>query len=72
VKNLSTRLHKRKISALLFKLDIRKAFDSVRWNYIADLLQKHGFLSIFRNCIVALLVTSSSRVLLNGVAEHPI
>jgi hypothetical protein len=28
VKNLSTRFHKAKISVLLFKLDIRKAFDS--------------------------------------------
>jgi mannosylglycoprotein endo-beta-mannosidase len=40
VKNYATRLHKNKTPALLFKLDIRKAFDSVRWEYIADLLQK--------------------------------
>ncbi|KAK1668873.1 hypothetical protein QYE76_057032 [Lolium multiflorum] len=43
VKNLATRLHKRKTPALLFKLDIRKAFDSVHWDYIIDLLQKRGF-----------------------------
>ena len=68
VKNLATRLHKSKTPALLFKLDIRKAFDSVRWDYIIDLLQKRGFPSKFRNWIVALLATSSTQVLLNGVA----
>jgi hypothetical protein len=72
VKNLPTRLHKSKTSALLFKLNIRKAFDNVRWDYIVDLLQKRGFPSRFRNWIVALLTTSSSRVLLNGVAGLPI
>jgi hypothetical protein len=72
VKNLATRLHKNKTPALLFKLDIRKAFDNVRWDYIVDLLQKRGFPSRFRNWVVALLFTSSSRILLNGVASPPI
>ncbi|KAK1609661.1 hypothetical protein QYE76_033334 [Lolium multiflorum] len=72
VKNLATRLHKSKTSAILFKLDIRKAFDNVRWDYIVDLLQKRGFPSRFRNWIVSILTTSSSRVLLNGVAGLPI
>lgn len=31
VKGLSQKLHKSKVSALLFKLDIRNAFESVRW-----------------------------------------
>jgi hypothetical protein len=72
VKNLATRLHRNKTPTLLFKLDIRKAFDSVRWEYIIDLLQKRGFPNRFRNWIVALLVTATSRVLLNGVAGVPI
>lgn len=72
VKNLATRLHKSKTPSLLFKLDIRKAFDSVRWDYILDLLQRRGFPSRFRDWIAALLSTSTSRILLNGVAGHPI
>jgi hypothetical protein len=40
VKNLASRFNKSKIPVLLFKLDIRKAFDSVSWAYILDLLQK--------------------------------
>jgi hypothetical protein len=39
VKNLATRFHKRKTPTLHFKLDIRKAFDSVQWKYLVDLLQ---------------------------------
>jgi hypothetical protein len=72
VKNLATRLHKSKTPTLLFKLDIRKAFDNVRWDFLMDLLQKRGFPSRFRNWIIALLTTSSSRILLNGVAGRPI
>uniref|UniRef100_A0A453CXG6 Reverse transcriptase domain-containing protein n=1 Tax=Aegilops tauschii subsp. strangulata TaxID=200361 RepID=A0A453CXG6_AEGTS len=72
VKNLARRLHKSKTPSLLFKLDIRKAFDSVRWEYIIDILQQRGFPSTFRNWITALLCTSSSRVLLNGIPGSPI
>jgi hypothetical protein len=72
VKNLATRYHRNKTPTLLFKLDIRKAFDSVRWGYLVDLLEKRGFPARFRNWILALLSTASSRVLLNGVAGLPI
>jgi hypothetical protein len=45
-----------------------KVFDSVRWEYILDLLENCGLPSIFWNRIYALLSTSISRVLLNSVA----
>ncbi|KAK1685714.1 hypothetical protein QYE76_046562 [Lolium multiflorum] len=38
-RNLDKRFHKNKTPTLLFKLDIRKAFDSIRWEFIVDLLQ---------------------------------
>ena len=38
VRNLARRLHSNKTPMLLFKLDIKKAFDSVRWDYLMDLL----------------------------------
>uniref|UniRef100_A0A8R7R4C4 Reverse transcriptase domain-containing protein n=1 Tax=Triticum urartu TaxID=4572 RepID=A0A8R7R4C4_TRIUA len=43
VRNLARRLHKCKTPSLLFKLNIRKAFDSDRWEYILDLLRRRGF-----------------------------
>jgi hypothetical protein len=44
----------------------------VHWDYIVDLLQKCGFLCQLLDWIVVFLVTSSSQVLLNGVAGDPI
>lgn len=61
-----------KAKPLLFKIDIRKAFDSVKWGYILDLLQRRGFPCKFRNWVRALLHSSSSRILLNEVAGPPI
>jgi mannosylglycoprotein endo-beta-mannosidase len=72
VKNLATRFNKAKIPALLFKLDIRKAFDSVRWEYILDLLQMRGFPPRFWDWVTALFATATSRVLLNGIVGVPI
>jgi hypothetical protein len=60
VKNLATRFNKAKTLALLFKLDIQKAFDSINWEYILDLLRRRGFPPTFRNWIVALFSTASS------------
>ena len=72
VRNLARRFHRNKSPTLLFKLDIKKAFDSVRWDYLMDLLRHHNFPSRFRDWISALLSTASSRVLLNGVPGDPI
>lgn len=72
VRNLARRLKKCKTPSLLFKLDIHKAFDFVKWEYILNLLQRRGFPFKFHDWIAALLCTSSSRILLNGVARHPI
>jgi hypothetical protein len=65
-------MHKSKTPTLLFKLDIKKAFDSIRWDYMMELLQHFGFPSKFHDWIAALLSTSTSRVLLNGIAGDPI
>ena len=72
VRNFARRLHKCKTPALLSKLDIRKAFDFVRWEFILHLLQLKGFPCKFRDWIAALLCTSSSRFLLNGLPGPPI
>jgi hypothetical protein len=36
-------LHKKKISALFIKLDISKAFDTVNWPYLLEIMAHLGF-----------------------------
>jgi hypothetical protein len=66
VRNTARKLHRSKIPSLLIKLDIAKAFDSVRWDYMLDLLQRLGFPQRWRALLTTLFSTASSRVLLNG------
>jgi hypothetical protein len=57
VRNLARRLHKSKTPTLLFKLDIKKAFDSVRWDCLMNLLEHLGFPTTFRDWVSALLAS---------------
>lgn len=69
---LARKMHKSKTQPLLFKLDIGKVFNLVKWEYIIDLLQKRGFTAMFRNWITNLLSASSSRFVHNEVPGPPI
>ncbi|WVZ68943.1 LOW QUALITY PROTEIN: hypothetical protein U9M48_017814 [Paspalum notatum var. saurae] len=66
VQRVIRKLHKIKRKALFIKLDISKAFDSINWPYLLEVLEVLGFGTRWRNWIAALLATSSSGVLLNG------
>ncbi|WVZ77322.1 hypothetical protein U9M48_025203 [Paspalum notatum var. saurae] len=57
---------------LLVKLDISKAFDSVRWDYLLALLTHLGFPAKWRDWVASLLATSTSQVLLNGIPGQSI
>ena len=59
-------LHKKNKPALFVKLDISKAFDSISWPYLLEVLHALGFSQKWRDWISFLLRTSSSRVLING------
>jgi hypothetical protein len=53
-------------------LDIAKAFNSIRWEYILTLLEHLGFPIRWWGWIAVILSTSTSRVILNGVPNPPI
>ncbi|GJZ18940.1 RNA-directed DNA polymerase, eukaryota [Tanacetum coccineum] len=55
-----------KEQALLFKVDFHKAFDSVRWDHLDDILGKFGFSSKWRGCTRSFLYSSKALVLANG------
>jgi hypothetical protein len=66
VRNLARAYHRKKTPTLLLKIDISKAFDSVSWEYLLELLEHRGFPSRWRNWLALMLSTSSSSVRLNG------
>lgn len=65
-------LHSLKQPRILLKLDITKAFDSVSWAFLLEVLRKLGFGSRWCNLICGLLSSSSTQVLLNGIPGETI
>jgi hypothetical protein len=51
---------------VLLKVDIAKAFDTVSWAFLIDLLRHMGFSQRWRNWVSILLSMVSTRLLLNG------
>jgi hypothetical protein len=66
VQGTARKLHSRLTPAVLLKLDITKAFDTVEWPFLIEVLRRLGFGERILSCICALLSTASTRVLLNG------
>ena len=64
--NMIRELTRAKIPALFLKLDIAKAFDTVRWDYLLELLSAMGFGARWCSWISILLSTASTSVFLNG------
>lgn len=72
VRNMVRKHHRTKRPILLFKLDISKAFDSVRWDYLLALLQNIGFPPKWCEWITGLLSASASKIVLNGTPGEAI
>uniref|UniRef100_A0A8R7PE15 Reverse transcriptase domain-containing protein n=1 Tax=Triticum urartu TaxID=4572 RepID=A0A8R7PE15_TRIUA len=72
VQNTIRALHRAKTPALLLKIDIARAFDSVSWEYIIELMCKLGFPARWRDWITLLLSSSSSSCLINGIPGNRI
>jgi hypothetical protein len=66
VQGTARKLHSNSTYAVLLKLDITKAFDTVEWPFIIEVLRRLGFGERILTCICALLSTATTRVLLNG------
>jgi hypothetical protein len=58
--------HKRSASAVIFKLDFCKAFDSINWNALDWILDAKGFPELWWAWIKLLNTSSQTVVLLNG------
>nr|GEY02190.1 RNA-directed DNA polymerase, eukaryota [Tanacetum cinerariifolium] len=56
----------KKTKAMIFTVDFEKAFDSVRWDYLDDILNKFGFGAKWRNWIHGCLNSVMRSILVNG------
>jgi hypothetical protein len=73
--NLIKELNRAKSPTLFLKLDIAKAFDSVRWDYLLEVLHHLGFGNRWKAWVSILLRLASSAVMINGVRgnlSHPV
>ncbi|GJV16573.1 RNA-directed DNA polymerase, eukaryota, reverse transcriptase zinc-binding domain protein [Tanacetum coccineum] len=57
---------RKKKQAIIFKVDFEKAYDSVRWDFLDDVLNKFGFGNKWRGWIQNCLKSSKGSVLING------
>ncbi|GJT39675.1 RNA-directed DNA polymerase, eukaryota, reverse transcriptase zinc-binding domain protein [Tanacetum coccineum] len=57
---------RRKKQSLIFKVDFEKAYDSVRWDFLDDILVKFGFDIKWRGWIQNCLNSSKGSILVNG------
>ncbi len=64
---LSHHLHSTNRKAALLKIDFERAFDHINWRFLADLLLARGSGNTWVSWISAILQSSSTAVLLNGV-----
>ena len=59
-------LHRNKIPSALIKIDIVKAFDTVNWCFLFNMLHQLGFSRRWIDWIALILSTASTKVILNG------
>ncbi|KAM0874368.1 hypothetical protein ACQ4PT_037473 [Festuca glaucescens] len=72
VQQLAKLFHLAKAPTVLLKLDIARAFDTVSWPFIVELLQHLGFGHIWINLVCLLLSTASTRILINSLPADEI
>jgi hypothetical protein len=72
VQQMARGLHNSKEPHIPLKLDISKAFHSVSWSFLIEVLLQLGFGWKWCNLICQLLSTSSTRVLVNGEPSESI
>jgi hypothetical protein len=65
-------LHQLGEPRILLKLDLARAFDSISWPFLFEVLRRYGFGNLFLDWLAILLSSASTRVLINGNPGPPI
>lgn len=66
VRGMAKSFSQSKTPAIMIKLDIAKAFDTVSWEFLLQVMAAKGFGMKWRDWISAMLCSSSTRILVNG------
>nr|GEX84659.1 RNA-directed DNA polymerase, eukaryota, reverse transcriptase zinc-binding domain protein [Tanacetum cinerariifolium] len=66
INELLARCHHKKQRAMVFKVDFAKAYDSIRWDYLEDVLKSFGFGSKWCSWIYGSLHLGMAYILING------
>jgi hypothetical protein len=67
VRQVARKINTRRQAGVLLKLDIARAFDSISWSFLFEVLRRMGFGERFLKWIALLLYTTNTRVMVNGV-----
>ncbi|GJU14825.1 putative RNA-directed DNA polymerase [Tanacetum coccineum] len=65
-KVVATFLKKSKRKGLIFKVDFEKAYDSIEWGYLLEIMKRMGFGDRWCKWVIACLSSSSISILVNG------
>ena len=63
-----TILESRKRGGVIFKIDFEKAYDSINWDFVEDILEKKGFDQQLRQWIMS--IVSGGKVCININGEN--
>jgi hypothetical protein len=66
VQRAAVLIRKKKIPMMLLKLDISKAFDTLSWPFLLDVLKAKGFRPRWCTWMESMLSSATSRIILNG------
>ena len=67
VRQVARKIYARKEVGVFLKLDISRAFDSLAWPLLFEVMRRKGFGNKWCQCIAILLRTASTKVIVNGV-----
>jgi hypothetical protein len=67
VRQVARRINQQRCPGLLLKLDLSRAFDSISWTFLFEVLRHMGFGELFLKWISLLLYTANTKVMVKGV-----
>jgi hypothetical protein len=67
VRQVARKINMWRRTGVLLKLDIARAFDSISWSFLFEVLRRMGFGERYLKWVALLLHTANTRVMVNGV-----